>query len=64
MSAAPRLAARGRLASGYYWFNFFSCGKNLFLYIFPGMYYFTILYILQSSMLLAARFDLPARSIL
>ena len=38
MSAAPRLAARGSLSGGYYWFNFFRCRLNLFLYIFYSRY--------------------------
>lgn len=38
MSAEPRRTARERLAEGYYWFNFFNRGLNLFLYIFYSMY--------------------------
>ena len=38
MSAAPRLAARGTVSGGYYWFNFFSGRRNLFLYIFYSRY--------------------------
>jgi len=38
MSAAPRLAARATLSGAYYWFNFFRCELNLFLYIFYSMY--------------------------
>ena len=51
MSATPRLVARGRLAGGYYWFNFFRREQNLFLYIFQTMYYFQfcIFYNLQTN---------------
>jgi hypothetical protein len=38
MSAAPRLAARATLAGVNYWFNFFRCEQNLFLYFFYTMY--------------------------
>ena len=38
MSATPRLVARQTVSGAYFWFNFFRCRENLFLYIFYSMY--------------------------
>jgi hypothetical protein len=61
MSATPRLVARGSLSGGYYWFNFFRCRLNLFLYIFYSRYDLQFCIFYNPHLRPGCQFDLAAQ---